>query len=225
VLYVFIGPPGSGKGTLAQMLVQELGWEQISTGNLCRKHIKEQTEIGKEIDFAIKSGKLVSDSLIIRMFYDWFMAHPWRSSVAILDGFPRTIGQAKSFSDFVTSIPTSLEIKVIKFIIDDTKLIERLGRRFICSNQECQAAYAIFPGSPLAPKLANFCDKCGHTIERRTDDVSTAIQERLKVYHQHEKELVNFFESAGYNIYTVFTDKPEQDLFEELKSSLGDVCA
>jgi adenylate kinase len=223
MLYVFIGPPGSGKGTLARLFVQELGWEQISTGNLCRKHIQEQTEIGKEIDFAIKSGKLVSDSLITRMFYDWFMGHSWESDVAILDGFPRTVGQAQSLSDFVESASMPLKIKVIKFIIDDKKLVERLGRRVICENKECQTAYSLIPGSVLAPKKEGVCDRCSHAIGRRADDARHAIEERLKVYHQHEKELVGFFEKAGYDIYTFFTDKPVQDLFEELKNRVSEV--
>ncbi len=219
-LYVFIGPPGSGKGTLAQLCTQQLGWEQISTGNLCRKHIAEKTEIGKEIDFTIKSGKLIPDSLMTRMVGDWFMEYSWQRSVAILDGYPRTVGQAKSFNELI-SAAAPLDVKVINFIINDEKLIERLSYRLICENKECQAAYSLVPGSLLAPQKKGVCDKCGSAITKRADDVLITIKERLKVYHQHEQELVNFFEKIGYFVHKLFTDKPIHDLFEQLKREVG----
>lgn len=219
-LYVFIGPPGSGKGTLAQLCAQELGWEQISTGNLCRRHIQEKTEIGKEIDFTIKSGKLIPDSLMTRIIGDWFVEYPWKREVTILDGYPRTVGQAKSFSDLIGK-ESSLRIRVINFVIEDARLIERLNRRLICENKDCQAAYALVSGSPLAPQKKGICDKCGSSIVKRADDTLEIIKERLTIYHQHEKELVNFFESNGYQVHKIFTDKPVRDLFEELKKETG----
>jgi adenylate kinase len=225
VLYVFIGPPGSGKGTLAQLCAQELGWEQISTGNLCRKHIQQKTEIGKEIDFAIKSGKLVADSLITKMVYDWFENHLWHNSVAILDGYPRTLSQAQSFNEFVTQAIFPLQVRVIKFVIDDEKLVERIGHRFVCQNKECQTAYSIFPGSLLAPTKEGICDKCGTVLGKRADDILDTIKERLKIYHQHEQELIKFFESNGYTIHNFFTDKPVYDLFQELQYRVRNVCA
>lgn len=220
-LYVFIGPPGSGKGTLAQLCAQRLGWEQISTGNLCRRHIQEKTEIGKEIDFTIKSGRLIPDSLMTKMIGDLFTKYPWQTSAAILDGYPRTVGQAKSFNELMTVMPSGIQIKVINFVIDDAKLIERLGHRLVCENKECQTAYAAVPDSPLAPKKMGICDKCGSRIVKRADDAIETIKERLKIYHEHEKELIRFFENIGYFVHKIFTDKPVQDLFEQLKREVG----
>ncbi len=219
-LYVFIGPPGSGKGTLSQKCVQELEWEQISTGNLCRKHIEEQTPIGKEIDFAIKSGKLVDDSLITKMVFDWFAQLPQKGNSIILDGYPRTVAQAETFNEFVSSVTFPFDVKVIKFTLDDTTLIERLGRRFICRNKECQTAYAVFPGSKLAPKKEAICDRCGSSIGRRKDDMPEAIKERLKGYHQHEKELIDCLKKAGHTVYEFSTNKPIKDLFYEFKEEV-----
>ncbi len=219
-LYVFIGPPGSGKGTLAQLCTQELGWEQVSTGNLCRKHIAEKTEIGKEIDFTIKSGKLIPDSLMTRMIGDWFSEHRGRS-IVILDGYPRTIGQAESFNTLIANMSLPLPVKVINFVIDDEKLIERLSYRLICENKECQAAYSLVPGSSQAPRKKGLCDKCNSPITKRADDSLTAIKERLKIYHQHEQELVKFFERFGYFVHKLFTDKPVRDLFDQLKREIG----
>ena len=104
---LFIGPPGSGKGTLSQKCVQKLGWQQISTGDLCRRHIAKQTEIGKSIDFAIKSGKLVSDGLISQMVFDWFRQENIESDVVILDGYPRTVNQAKDFDELADQLGDS----------------------------------------------------------------------------------------------------------------------
>src|SRR5438105_2140053 len=97
-IFIFLGPPGSGKGSVSRLCIKDLGWVQLSTGNLCRKHIAKQTEIGKEIDFAIKSGKLVSDDLITNMVLEWFQKDFDDSHTVILDGYPRTIMQAQAFT-------------------------------------------------------------------------------------------------------------------------------
>ncbi len=99
-IYIFIGPPGSGKGYIIPSMCKKVWLESISTGNLCRKHIAEQTEIGKQIDFAIKSGKLVSDSLIIAMVKNGCLANADQFDAVILDGFPRTIAQAQALHEF-----------------------------------------------------------------------------------------------------------------------------
>ena len=105
-IIVFIGPPGSGKGTLSGLCVKELGWVQISTGNLCRKHIADKTKIGQEIDFAIKSGKLVSDNLITDMIIDWFKHVGDQVRTVVLDSYPRTVAQAQALTSFLRRILT-----------------------------------------------------------------------------------------------------------------------
>ena len=100
-LVIFIGPPGAGKGSISQLCVQAFGWKQLSTGYLCRKHINEQTEIGKEIDFSIKSGKLVSDRLIVTLVEQWLADPSQHESPIILDGFPRNIAQAEALHEII----------------------------------------------------------------------------------------------------------------------------
>src|ERR1700722_17255958 len=99
-LYIFLGAPGSGKGSLAARCAQELGWYPLSTGNLCRYHIGARTPQGLEMDLAIKSGKLVSDDLIGGMVLDW-LSHDTNNCAIILDGFPRTIVQARLLEDYL----------------------------------------------------------------------------------------------------------------------------
>lgn len=100
-IFIFIGPPGSGKGSLSSLCTQKFGWKQLSTGNLCIKHIANETSIGKKIDFAIKSGKLIEDDLITQMITEWFTNQSVNSLAVILDGYPRTVEQARFFDDFI----------------------------------------------------------------------------------------------------------------------------
>ena len=219
ILTIFIGPPGSGKGTLSQMMVRKLGWKQVSTGNLCRKNIQEGTNIGKEIDFAIKSGKLVPDELITKMVYNWFAQNQTCEQSIILDGYPRTLQQARDFDHFMKTLP--FDIQVIHFILDDETIINRLKSRYICENKECQAAYAVFPGSPHAPTQAGICDECSGRLQRRKDDTETAIKERLKVYHQHAKPLLHFFMEEHYPVHDLKANKSAENLFLELRKMIG----
>lgn len=216
-VYVFLGPPGSGKGSLSALCVNELGWEQLSTGNLCRKHILEQTELGKQIDFALKSGKLVSDSLITSLVNDWFTTIKDEADAVILDGYPRTVVQAQALDEFIKSNPDKLNVRVVRFFLEDELVVARLGARYTCSNKNCQAVYSLIKGSPLAPKSSEVCDRCSCPLTRRNDDVIDAIRERLVVYHRHENDLINFYQSHGYSIVEFNVDKSLDAVFNEFK--------
>lgn len=217
---LLVGPPGSGKGTLSQMCAQKLGWEKVSTGDLCRTHIEKQTEIGKIIDFAIKSGKLVSDGLMSQMVFEWFRERQNGSDVIILDGYPRTVNQAKYFDDLTTHLDDSVKVIVAKFIINDKSVIDRLSNRYICKNKACQQVYSLKESSALTPKRDMICDTCGAELIRRKDDNPEAIRERLKVYHLHEKDLLSHYENAGYEIREFKSDSPIDQLFVKFKKEM-----
>jgi len=218
---LFIGPPGSGKGTLSQECVQRLGWTQVSTGDLCRKHIAKQTEIGKSIDFAIKSGKLVSDGLISQMVFEWFQKGQKQSDVVILDGYPRTVNQARDFNELADKLGDVSKVVVAKFVIDDDVVVDRLVNRYICKNKSCQRVYSLKSTSSLAPSNDMTCDACGSELIKRKDDTTDAIRERLKVYHLHENDLLSHYEDAGYEIREFKSDLPIDQLFVEFKESMG----
>ncbi len=207
---LFVGPPGSGKGTLSQKCVRELAWEQVSTGDMCRAHIANKTEIGQKIDFAIKSGKLVSDGLISQMVFDWFEKRENTDRTVILDGYPRTVQQAEDFSKLLRIMP--IDASVARFIIDDEEVIDRLSNRYVCKNKSCQRVYSLKTPA-LSPKKDMTCDNCGEPVVRRNDDAPEAIKERLKVYHQHEDKLLEYLKSAGFNVVDIKGDQPIDVLF------------
>ncbi len=221
---VLIGPPGSGKGTLSNLLVSMYGWEQLSTGNLCRKHISEGTSIGQQIDFAIKSGKLISDRLMTEMVDEWMAAESRTGKTLILDGYPRTIPQAQALDELLRLKYTSLKLMVFRFVIPDERVIERLSARYICSNNKCQAVYSLARGSTLAPKSDMVCDKCKSPLMQRKDDTKEAIQDRMIVYHLHENELLSFYKNAGYRVLEIDANRPYQDVFENFKTIVTPLC-
>lgn len=219
-LVILLGPPGAGKGSLAGLCIQALGWKQLSTGNLCRKHIAEQTEIGKQIDFAIKSGKLVSDSLVTGAVEEWLENSIEGAVAVILDGFPRTVAQAKSLQELLTKKKDSLRLKVIRLFVSDDVVIGRLCNRYICANIECQAVYSLGEGSKLHPKKEMTCDLCATTLIRRKDDNEESVKERLKIYHKHEQDLLNFYNDIQQQIAEFNVEKPLHELFEDFKMTV-----
>ncbi len=219
-VFVFVGPPGSGKGSLSQLCAKKLGWKQFSTGNLCRKHIGEGTQIGKEIDFIIKSGKLISDSLISKMVEEWFTGRLGQFSVVILDGYPRTIAQARALNELLKTKFVSLRLHVVRFFISDEQVIVRLGGRYTCQNKECQAVYSLIKGSSLAPQKNMSCDVCSVSLERRKDDGAVAVQERLKGYYKHEQALLDFYKESGQMVHELNVERPLNMVFDDFKNKM-----
>lgn len=218
-LYIFIGAPGSGKGSLAARAVHNFGWYQLSTGNLCRYHINAQTPQGKEMDLAIKSGKLVSDELITGMVLDW-LSQDKGTGTLILDGFPRTEVQAKVLDKYIKT-DGRYACFVVYFDIDDVSVIDRIGARCICSNKSCQAVYSSLPGSASRPKRHMTCDACGAALVRRVDDTKEALQERLLVYKQHADKLLAFYHEHKIPIVVLDARKPMAEVYQEFEKMVG----
>ncbi len=220
-IIVFIGPPGSGKGTLSNLCIKSFGWKQLSTGNLCRKHISEGSSIGKQIDFAIKSGKLVSDSLITQMVKDWLINGISDSESVILDGYPRTVAQAELLNNLLVKNFETCNLKIFKLQVSDDHIINRLSNRYICKNENCQSVYSLLKGSQLMPKQFMKCDNCSGGLIRRDDDHKDSVKERLKIYNTHEKMLLNFYSLNKQNIINLSVDVPLGEAFDNFKQKMG----
>lgn len=223
-ILLFLGPPGSGKGTISQQCVQKLGYESLSTGNLCREHIAQQTEIGRKIDLIIKSGKLIDDSLVTGMVTSWLAQNSAVNDMAgrgavILDGFPRTVLQAELFDAYVQErngdIPT-----VIRFGIAHDVVVQRLTMRLICSQKGCQAVYSAIPGATNRPKNIEVCDVCSSPLQKRADDEIEAIRQRLKLYDVHEQNLLDFYQTKQYPIVHIDAQQHVDEVFNTLVSHL-----
>lgn len=218
-LFIFLGAPGSGKGSLSRICVERLGWTQLSTGDLCRRHISDQTEIGKKIDFAIKSGKLVADSLIADMVEDAFREMAESAKPIILDGYPRTVVQAQFLHDFLKKNDKKFCLRVIRFVISDAKLVDRLSKRLVCQNKQCQAIYTT--EQEIAPSHQLICSKCGGQAARREDDKPEVVKKRLAEYGEHEQALLCFYASIDQPVVELVVDKPLNQVFEDFKRLVG----
>lgn len=212
--YIFIGPPGSGKGTLSRLCIDSFGWVQLSTGNLCRKHIAEQTDLGKQIDFIIKSGKLINDQLITDMVDCWLNEVVETHTTLILDGFPRTIEQVKLFLQMVHDKYPQLELRFVRLLIADEMAIDRLISRYVCSNRACQAVFSANADSGLGSKESMVCDYCGSVLCKRPDDAETQVmQTRLQVYRKHEQAMLDYLQEMHMPIEAFEADMPVEDMF------------
>jgi adenylate kinase len=212
---IFIGPPGCGKGSLSQFCVRRFNWLQLSTGSLCRKHIAEQTEIGKQIDFSIKSGNLVDDNLIVTMVEQWLTESIAHHEGIILDGFPRNLEQAESLHMIIERSLPDCKMHIVNLKASDEIVMQRILGRFICENKDCQAVYSLSSGTNLAPKKINVCDVCAGNLMRRTDDSAETIRERLQVYRAFEQCIIDFYRNSGLEINEINAEKPIDMVFEE----------
>jgi adenylate kinase len=220
-LFIFIGPPGSGKGSLSQLCVKRLGWQQFSTGNLCREHILRGTDIGKQIDFAIKSGKLISDSLIVELAHGWLGGVFVDAKTVVFDGFPRTVAQARALQTLLEDQYEKVRLNLVRFAISDEEIVYRLLARSICQNEKCQRVYSLHKHSPLQPVKSSTCNECESPLMRRSDDEESAIKERLRIYHEHEKELLHFYQAEGHDISNIHADMPLESVYEKLIETMG----
>jgi adenylate kinase len=215
-IFIFIGPPGAGKGTLAYHCINRMGWLQCSTGALCRKHVAEGTSLGKEIDLLIKSGKLISDSLIIEMVEQWLLQNRDRCTKIILDGIPRTLVQARLLDNLLSKpIFSDFSLSVIRMELDSDVVVKRLVSRLICANSDCCAVYST---DMLSEQDHVVCAECAAPLMRRSDDVEQVIRDRLAVYYAHADELVAYYERAGLKINSLNVLQPIEKVYDQFIS-------
>lgn len=193
MILMMLGAQGTGKGTVAGILSEKTGWPQISTGDIFRKNISENTELGIEANKYISKGNLVPDEITVPMVADRLSEEDAKNG-AILDGFPRTIEQAIKLDEILEQQNRKLDL-VINLTTPRDEIITRILNRRVCSNQECKTTYNL---TMHPPKVEGICDKCGAKLKQREDDSnSDAIAKRLNIYDEKTKPLVDFYEKKG----------------------------
>ena len=193
MIIIMLGAQGTGKGTVAGIISKEIGLPQISTGDIFRKNISEKTELGIEADKYISKGNLVPDNITVPMVEDRLTWEDAKNG-AILDGFPRTIEQAKKLDEMLEKKGEKVDL-VVNLVTPKEELIDRMLTRRVCTNQECKATYNT---KLNPPKQEGICDKCGSPLAQRTDDSDPeAIKRRLEIYEEKTSPLVQYYEEKG----------------------------
>jgi adenylate kinase len=188
---ILLGPPGAGKGTQARMLEEDFGLVQLSTGDLLRAAVAAGTEAGKQAKAVMEAGQLVSDDIVLAILKDR-MAAPDVAKGVILDGFPRTDGQAAAL-DALLAAGGQKVTAAISLEVDDEAMVGRVSGRFTCGT--CGEGYH---DEFKQPAVAGTCDKCGGTaFKRRADDNAETVRERLKAYHAQTAPLIAYYGGRG----------------------------
>lgn len=183
--FIFLGPPGAGKGSLAVKVAEDYGIPHISTGDIFRAAIKNKTPLGIKVKSIIDSGALVSDDITCELVKERLQEGDVKKGF-ILDGFPRTIPQAQAFMDICP------DVTVVNFVIADEAVIKRLSTRRVC--KKCGANFNVLT---MPPKVEGICDKCGGTLFQRDDDKQEAIMHRMEVYREQTEPLIGFYREKG----------------------------
>ncbi len=188
---ILLGPPGAGKGTQAQRLVQQRGMRQLSTGDMLRAAVKAGTPVGLKAKAVMERGELVSDEIVSELI-DAELAAMGESVGAIFDGYPRTAAQAQSLDEILASHGRALD-HVIELEVDEDALVERITGRFTCAN--CGAGYH---DTFKLPKTPGVCDECGGTeFKRRPDDNEETVRTRMAEYRAKTAPILPIYEERG----------------------------
>lgn len=186
---IMLGPPGAGKGTQAKMISDRFGWPQISTGDILRSAVAEQTAMGKEAKRYMDAGELVPDEVVIGVINER-LAQPDCVDGFLLDGFPRTIAQAEALSSALAALGKSIDL-VVDLRVEADSLVRRLTGRRVCKG--CGQMFHVEFSPPIQEGV---CDKCGGQLYQRDDDNETTIMKRFDVYRQQADLLESFYAGA-----------------------------
>lgn len=206
---ILLGPPGSGKGTQADRIEREYGLPRLSTGDLLRREVQERTALGKEVEAVIRRGELVSDEMVAEMIRKRIVQPEYRRGY-VLDGFPRTIAQARRLEE----VDPDQDELAIDIHLSDRAVLGRLGARRVCPR--CERIYNLLVKPPSRYEQ---CDSCGERLIQRNDDQPGVIKERLKVYHQQTGPLCDHY-SKKKAFYRINGETGIEDVFAEIRRIL-----
>lgn len=209
---VLLGPPGAGKGTQASAIVEKYNIPHISTGDIFRANIKEGTELGQEAKAYMDKGLLVPDDLVVSIVKDRLLKDDCEKGF-LLDGFPRTAGQAEALDSELEKMGINLD-RVVNIKADAEILIERAVGRRIC--RECGATYHV---KYNPPKVNGICDKEGGELYQRDDDTEETVSTRINVYMEQTEPLIDYYSNQSL-LLDVDGTRPIKDVFEAITKGL-----
>jgi adenylate kinase len=207
---ILLGPPGSGKGTQAQLLCKRLQLEHIGTGDIIREAIRNETPAGKRAKPYVLGGKLVPDDLVNDLVADRFQG-PTGPTSFVMDGYPRTLAQARAFDEVLRQHQFDLTA-VVLLDVEDAEIVRRLSGRWSCPKPGCKATYHTVSNPP---RVAGVCDRCGTRLVQRDDDKEETVTERLRVYHADTEELIPYYRQRG-----LIREVPGHGDIEEIYASI-----
>ena len=215
---ILLGPPGAGKGTLSSKIIENKNAVQISTGDIFRYNISNETELGLKAKAYMDKGELVPDELTIDLLWDKFdnLPEDQKDSIILFDGFPRTISQAEALDNGMDQRNQKIDM-VIYFDVDDEILVQRLTGRRICP--ECGATYHVVNNPP---KVEGICDKCGSKLIQRADDTIETVKNRIDVYNEQTSVLIDYYTKKGI-LKTIDGTKNPQEVYQEFEDKLEEL--
>jgi adenylate kinase len=190
VRLVFLGPPGAGKGTQARQLAREWGVPQIATGDMLREAVAAGTPLGRQAKRIMDEGALVPDDVIVGLIAER-LRQPDAAAGFILDGFPRTLGQAEALDRLLKELGQKLDA-VLYFEVAEPELVRRLSGRRLC--RQCQSAFHVVSAPPAREGV---CDRCGGELYQRDDDSEATVRNRLQVYERQTTPLLDHYRDRG----------------------------
>lgn len=210
---IMLGAPGAGKGTQAKMIAEKYHIPHISTGDIFRANIKEGTRLGMEAKTYMEQGLLVPDELTVQILLDR-VSKPDCAEGYVLDGFPRTIPQARVLEEALEKLGEGIDY-CINVEVPDEDIVRRMSGRRACLR--CGATYHT---AHVPPKKEGVCDVCGGELTLREDDKPETVKNRLKVYHEQTQPLIDFYAEKGV-VRTVDGTAQMQEVFEAITKLLG----
>ena len=206
---ILLGVPGAGKGTQGKLLSEKLQIPTISTGNMLREAMKNETPLGKQVKKYMEDGSLVPDDVIMSIIAER-VAQPDCKEGFILDGVPRTLAQAEAIDAKGVQID-----HVVSLVVDDAEIANRMSGRRVCTN--CGASYHIVNNPP---KTDGICDYCGSNVTIRKDDQPETVKHRLEVYHASTEVLKEYYSKQG-KLRLVFGNQPIEDTQRDIQRAIG----
>ena len=210
---IMLGAPGAGKGTQAKMIADKYGIPHISTGDIFRANIKEQTALGMEAKQYMDKGALVPDELTVKILLDRVAKDDCNTGY-VLDGFPRTIPQAEVLDKAVAELGEHIDY-AINVEVPDENIVNRMSGRRACL--ACGATYHVVH---VPPKKEGICDRCGKELVLRDDDKPETVKKRLSVYHEQTQPLIDYYEKKNI-LKEVDGTKDMNDVFSDIVNILG----